>query len=277
MKQRLEYIFITLLFVVSFVYTNKIANVVKNKDPIMQMILSNTSDYELASVNAVIESNTIIPGVTGCVIDVDKSYENMKRINEYTEKMLKYRDLVPEITLNNIFDKYIAKSNGIKRNVAIVVNIKDSMEYVNSIVNNNEFKLNIFLDSELLEDGLIEVNKEYINVYNGGVNNNYDDITIEWMNDVIEDNYNDSKYCINKNRNDDNLLVCARNRMHTISPNLVVTSSNLYNIKSNISNGSIIYFDENALDNILSIVNFVKSKGYEIVYLNELLNEKICE
>ena len=127
----------------------------------------------------------------------------------------------------------------------------------------------------MLETDLLKVNKDYINIYNGGNNNNYDDITIEWMNDVILDNYNESKYCINKNKNDDNLVICARNKMHTISPKITV-KQNAYDAKTLIENGSIIYFDENNIKNIDSIIKYVKSKGYEIVFLNELLNENMC-
>ena len=95
------------------------------------------------------------------------------------------------------------------------------------------------------------------------------------MNDVILDNYNESKYCINKNKNDDNLVICARNKMHTISPKIIV-KQNTYDVKALIENGSIIYFDENNIKNIDSIIKYVKSKGYEIVFLNELLNENMC-
>ena len=38
MKKCIEYGLITLMFVLSFVYTNKVANIVKSKDPIMKQI-----------------------------------------------------------------------------------------------------------------------------------------------------------------------------------------------------------------------------------------------
>jgi len=63
--------------------------------------------------------------------------------------------------------------------------------------------------------------------------------------------------------------------MHTISPKIIV-KQNTYDVKALIENGSIIYFDENNIKNIDSIIKYVKSKGYEIVFLNELLNENMC-
>lgn len=275
--KKIEYIGILLLFALSLIYLNKTTNILKDKDPIMQNIVHNANNYKIESVNAKINEDTIIPGTNGCVIDINKSYEKMKKINEYTDKMLKYKDLIPEITINNIYNKYIISGNETKRNVSIIININEEVEKLNTLVSTNKIKLNVFLDSEILKNDVISINKEYIKIYNGGFNNNYDDITIEWMNDVIMENYNQSKYCINRNKNDDNLLVCARNKMHTITPTINVTKSNIHTAKTQINNGSIIYFDEKNIDNIITISDYIKSKGFKIVFLEELLSEKTCK
>ena len=275
--KKIEYIGILLLFALSLIYLNKTTNILKDKDPIMQNIVHNANNYKIESVNAKINEDTIIPGTNGCVIDINKSYAKMKKINEYTDKMLKYKDLIPEITINNIYNKYIISGNKTKRNVSIIININEEVEKLNTLVSTNKIKLNVFLDSEILKNDVISINKEYVKIYNGGLNNNYDDITIEWMNDVIMENYNQSKYCINRNKNDDNLLICARNKMHTITPTINVTKSNIHTAKTQINNGSIIYFDEKNIDNIITISDYIKSKGFKIVFLEELLSEKTCK
>ena len=275
--KKIEYIGILLLFALSLIYLNKTTNILKDKDPIMQNIVHNANNYRIESVNAKINEDTIIPGTNGCVIDINKSYAKMKKINEYTDKMLKYKDLIPEITINNIYNKYIISGNKTKRNVSIIININEEVEKLNTLVSTNKIKLNVFLDSEILKNDVISINKEYVKIYNGGLNNNYDDITIEWMNDVIMENYNQSKYCINRNKNDDNLLICARNKMHTITPTINVTKSNIHTAKTQINNGSIIYFDEKNIDNIITISDYIKSKGFKIVFLEELLSEKTCK
>lgn len=275
--KKIEYIGILLLFALSLIYLNKTTNILKDKDPIMQNIVHNANNYKIESVNAKINEDTIIPGTNGCVIDINKSYAKMKKINEYTDKMLKYKDLIPEITINNIYNKYIISGNETKRNVSIIININEEVEKLNTLVSTNKIKLNVFLDSEILKNDVISINKEYVKIYNGGLNNNYDDITIEWMNDAIMENYNQSKYCINRNKNDDNLLICARNKMHTITPTINVTKSNIHTAKTQINNGSIIYFDEKNIDNIITISDYIKSKGFKIVFLEELLSEKTCK
>ncbi len=274
MKKTIEYIVIVIFFGISLFYTNKISEMIKNKDPIMKSILSNTSNHKIDSVNALVVDNMITPGLNGCDIDVNKSYKNMKKINEYQEKLLKYRDIIPEITINNIYDKYIGNGNIKKRAVSIIININSNLDIINNY--KKEDKINIFIDSNLIKEEAFILNNKYIHIYNGGNNNNYDDITIEWMNDVIIDNYNESKYCINKNRNDDNLLICSRNRMHTISPKIIINNGNMYDNKMLITNGSIIYFDELSINKLDSIVKYLKNKGYEILFLNELLDEDVC-
>ena len=92
------------------------------------------------------------------------------------------------------------------------------------------------------------------------------------MNDVINDNYNSSNYCLNLDKNDNNLLECARNKMHTISP--LIVDKNIYNTKVNINNGSILYFNENNIDKINELSIYLIKKGYIIVYLDELLSEE---
>lgn len=273
MKKIIEYFGITLLFAISLIYTENITNVAKNSDPIMKNIKNISDEYRIESVNAIVSDKDIVPGINGCEIDINKSYENMKKINAFTDKMLKYRDLIPEISITNIFDKYISSGNSKDRNVSIIVYVKNSLEKVNTIT---DVKLNVFLDSSLLINGKASISQNK-KVYNGGENLKYDDVTIEWMNDIILDNYNKPKYCLNKDRNDNNLLVCARNKMHTISPKLMVTNSNTYQIKTLIQNGSILYFDENSIDKIKEISDYLTKKGYNILYLDELLNENKCE
>ena len=277
MKKICEYSVIAIFFILSLIYTEKIINVAKEKDPIMQNIVKNMDKYKISSVNASIIGDTITPGVRGCIIDIDKSYEHMKKINEYQDKLLKYRNLIPEITINNVYNKYIINGNKHKRQVSIIINLNDNISDTNNITNDINEKINIFVSSNLIDDKLLKIDKEYIKIYNGGNSNNYDDITIEWMNDVISDNYNESKYCINKNRNDDNLLICNRNKMYTISPTIIVNNSNLYEVKSLVQNGSIIYFDGSNILQISNIIKYVKTKGYKIVFLDELLDESICE
>lgn len=268
MKKYFEYLIIILFFIISLIYTDNITNIAKQNDPIMKKIKSVSNELKIESVNAVVSDDSITPGINGYEVDINKSYENMKKINSYNDKMIKYKDVIPEITIHNIYDKYINSGNSINRCVSIVVYIKNYIESINKI---DDIKLNVFVDSNIIEDGKVEISSNK-KIYNGGVNLNYDDTSIEWMNDVISDNYNSSNYCLNLDKNDNNLLVCARNKMHTISP--LIVDKNIYNTKINMKNGSILYFNESNIDKINELSNYLIKKGYSIVYLDELLSEE---
>ena len=87
------------MFALSLIYLNKTTNILKDKDPIMQNIVHNANNYKIESVNAKINEDTIIPGTNGCVIDINKSYAKMKKINEY-------------LNIFEIFAKDLQKENG---------------------------------------------------------------------------------------------------------------------------------------------------------------------
>lgn len=272
MKKIIRYFAIIFIFVFSFIYTEKVSNIVKNRDPIMQDILNIKDKHLVESVNAIVEENTIIPGKTGCEIDVNKSYINMKNINKFNEKMIKYKDVVPSITINNIYDKYIGNGNKNISNISFVIYAKDK-ELIDKLNKIDNIKLNIFIDSELLKDGKIDI-KNNKKIYNGGNNMVYDNVVLEWANNVIKE-YNKSSYCINLNENDEYLKKCSKHKMHTIIPSII--SSNIYNIKRDLSNGSIIYFDEKSIDKLNLINDYAINKGFKVVYLDELLDEGTCK
>ena len=74
MKKIFNIIFTTLLIYFSFYYANLVSNYVKNKDPIMIKLKEVKDNYQKEAVDAVIFNNTIIPGISGLEVDIDKSY-----------------------------------------------------------------------------------------------------------------------------------------------------------------------------------------------------------
>ena len=63
-------------------------NLLNSKDPLMVKLNNIKKDYEVLPVNAIIDNDTIVPGKKGLEVDIDKSYEEMRR--EYF-----IRDLTP--------------------------------------------------------------------------------------------------------------------------------------------------------------------------------------
>ena len=62
---------------------------------------------KINSIDAVVSNNTIIPGISGKEVDVDKSYSKMRRYGKYNEKLLEYSYIKPTVSLTDNIDKYI--------------------------------------------------------------------------------------------------------------------------------------------------------------------------
>lgn len=121
MKKVLKVFSILFLVCFSFYYTEKIAVIMKNKDVLMVEIKNKRDNYNIDYVNAVIEGDTIIPGVNGLSINNNKSYNNMKSINVFNEYYLEYDQVKPEISLLDNKDKIIIKGNKNKKAIALII------------------------------------------------------------------------------------------------------------------------------------------------------------
>ena len=122
--------------------------VVKENDSLMIEIKNNINNYKINSVYAVIEGDTIIPGISGKTINIDKSYKKMKKYGIFNESLIEYDIVKPSISIDNNLDKYIIKG----RNDIYLTFVLNDIKYINdfvSIVNDN--KINIFVDNKIIQ------------------------------------------------------------------------------------------------------------------------------
>ena len=63
-----------LLTIFSFFYTDKVISYLDKKDPLMIKINDTKDNYKIEVVNSYIQDDTIIPGIIGKEIEVDKSF-----------------------------------------------------------------------------------------------------------------------------------------------------------------------------------------------------------
>lgn len=281
MKTILQYIGVAGLFCFSFFYTDKAVTVVKNIDPIIINIKENMDTYKKESINAIINDDEIIPGINGCIVNIDKSYSKMKIINTYNPKLLQFSEVKPGISLNNNFNKYIVKGNTIENEVALVIRVIDNdfINYILNIIKEKNIPVNFFVEDDYLEKNINYINKMSLDneIYNAGNNGIYDEEELMWQNGLIDTlTNNKSTYCLNINSNSSMLNTCAKNRMYSIKPNIIINSSNYITEKNNISKGSIIYVDSNNINSLANIISYLQKKGFNFILLSEMLNEKGC-
>ena len=79
LKKIIKIFLILCLVCFSFFYTDKVMKLLNKKDPLMITLNNIKEEYEILPVNAIIEEDTIIPGIKGLEVNIEKSYEEMKQ------------------------------------------------------------------------------------------------------------------------------------------------------------------------------------------------------
>ena len=163
----------------------------------MQTIKEKQSIYNIEPVDAIITEHTLIPGINGKKINLEKSYNNMKSINEFKESLLVFDEIKPNKTIDNIYDKVIISGNPNINKISIVLKNNDNYCFtttleidkncnnkqtihVEKITNNHLSKV-----KDLVRNGIIfflefkENTDELSLIYKYLKNNNYNVISID--------------------------------------------------------------------------------------------------
>lgn len=248
----------------SFFYTDKVINIINKNNPLMDKIDKLKDNYNVIPTSAVVTEDTIIPGIKGKEVNIYDSYEEMKIGKVFREDKLVYKEILPSNTLNNNKDKYIIKGNNKENKVSIIYIINNgNIDRLNNLKN-----ITLFINHNYITKGNITKLNNY-EIYSYGNNGIYTSDTLNIDNNMIKRSTKRSPmYCLSKEKNKEVLNICNLNNMYVVIPNII---GDYLEVKNNISNGSIILL--NSLTNINEIIKYISGKGYEIVYLSELLEE----
>lgn len=282
-KSYLTIVGICLLTIFSFYYTNKIIEFSKSKDLIMIEIMNNKDNYNKISIDALINNNYIIPGSEGLEVDIDKSYNKMKKLGKYNENLYVYNIVKPTISIKDNYDKFVINGNITKKEVSLVFKTEDlkNIENINKILFNNNVSATFFIDGNIKDDdiNILKILDESNNYFgNLGYNKKYSIKTIKYTNALLDriddDNHN---YCYVEKDDINVLKTCSEVKMYTIKPMVVSNIFPFTYIKQNLENGKIFSLDTNSytLKQLDLIIKYVRQKGYDFVTLEEILNEKI--
>jgi len=263
-KKLLDILIIFILLFLSFVYSKKVISLVNKNTPLMNEIVNYSNNYFIEPVDAVINTDEIITGLNGCKIDINDSYLNMNSI--FNKKLLIYEQVKPEISSLEMYDKYIVKGNNLENNVSLVfiVGENSNVEKVIDILNDNNVNASFFITSSNNKDDIHLITKNNNEVYNYDYNKT-----------SLKKNNNFYKYCLLKNKDDEILELCKNNLSKTILPNLYIERNYLITVKQNIKNGSIIclLINNNLIFQLDEMIKYIKTKGYNFLKLDNLLNE----
>ncbi len=265
---------VLLLVGFSFFYTEKVTLIARNSDPIMRAIMKEESNKKVSNVNPVINNDEYIMGINGCEIDVDKSYSKMRSVGEFKEELIVMKETSND---KDLTDKYVIGGNNKEKKVSLIFIVnKDIDSNLTNYINDKNLKVNYFIDGKYLEENMITVKflSENSNIYYLGENEEYSDENMLYHNNLISMNgSNEPKYCFTSDKDNNTLKLCNDYDMVTIKSDII--KDNIYKrIKDKLNNGVIFAIDSDNTDEIKVSINYILSKGYNIISLEDLLSEK---
>ena len=152
MKKIFEIIGLLSLASFSFFITEKTTQVFENVDNIMIQIKENYKNYNTTSQDAIIDNNTIIPGIYGREVNIKKSYNKMKKNGYYNEDMYVYDYRKPNISLNDNIDKYIISGNKNNRYISLIFKVSNKLNNILKIIDKYNIKVAFFVTNTYFEE-----------------------------------------------------------------------------------------------------------------------------
>ena len=256
----------------TFIYTEKIIDVSTNQDEIMIKLKEIENSYKIEPIDAQIIDDTIIPGNVGKYIDIENSYKEMKKIGYFEESLISYKDIYPNTSIYNNYNKYIIKGNTKDKQVSLIYILKNNntLDNILNIIKNKNTTISFFIDSTFLNNNIDIVYKlKDYEIYNYGSNGKYTKDNLIITNNIINNkSNNNSIYCLFLNKDNNSLNTCQESKMLSITPSI---NGNYNDIKNNLENGSIINITNT--QELSNIIDYIKNKGYSISPLSSIIKE----
>jgi len=241
----------------SFYYTEKIALFMQSKDPIYESIEASKEEYKIDFVNATLSGEYIIPGLTGQVVNVEKSFQNMKNLGYFNVNELVFDETLPSVSLLSNKDKIIEKGNPLK--------------YAVSFLLESDFS-SVYFEEMGIPYAILTTKENRNKTRTYGMKINYDFNNYEETEKELKLSNEQTNYCfVTKNYQD----VCEKHKKFMFKETISLNNSNfLSKYRASSSAGNIIKIEENLdLNNLKLLINQIYFQGLKIVSLNELLSE----
>jgi len=107
-----------------------------NKDPLYSEIIEKSKEYNETPQDAYIDRVwKKTPGRNGLKVNIDKSYEKMKKNKVFNESQLVVEQIVPQLSLEDLDPSPIFRGHPEKNMVALMINVSWGEEYIPEILN----------------------------------------------------------------------------------------------------------------------------------------------
>ena len=281
MRKIIEILFACFLVFASFFYTDKAISMMEDKDPVMIKIKKEKKSLEEESINAKVNGEYLVPGYSGLVVDLDKSFNKMKKYGGYNESLIVFEESTPTISVDEYYDKYIVSGNGFTNYISLVFEITDKelLPKIKDILKENDVRATFFVDGVLLKEDNILVTsllQDFHEIELLNYKGSYDRLIFEEALDTLQVIANKrGKYCIAKYDQKEILELCSKEKMHTIIPTIQIKSNPYLSLKGKLREGSIISITptKENISELDVVIKYIKQRGYTLDTLEQLLSE----
>ncbi len=281
MKRFFEILGFLSLVCFSFFYTEKTIDVVKEVDDIMITLKEQAPKYQVKAENAKIDGKFMTPGISGKIVNLQKSYEEMKHYGKFHPNLLVYDKVSPEISIKNRYDKYIKTGNPKKRQVSFlfIIDEKGNPSPIIEILKEKKVTGTFFIDGSWLEKNqneLVSLIEGKFTVGNYSYRGDYGHESFVWIDTIIKRvGGQKQSYCLVEKENKKALSTCKLQKDYTIYPNIIIKENPYSELTEQVESGSIIlmHLDAQVKKELPLMITYLKQKGYEIVNLEQLLEE----
>ena len=281
MNKIIKILFACLLVLASFFYTDKVISFMEDKDPIMIKLKKEKNKLEESPINAKVDVSYLIPGYSGVVVDLNKSFTKMKKYGSYNEALVVFKESVPTISIDEYYDKYIVSGNGFTNYISLVfeINNKELLPKIKEVLKDNDVRATFFVDGVLLKEDSILITsllEDFHEIELLNNKNNYDKLIFEEELDSLQVIANRrGKYCLAKYDQKEILELCSKEKMHTIIPTMQISSKPYLSVKGKIREGAIISISvtKENISELDVLIKYIKQRGYTLDTLEQLLSE----
>ena len=252
----LKYGLFIFLIMISFYFTNRIIIYMENMHPIMQEIDARKADFKVRPVNAIINDNTIIPGINGKSVNRRGSYMRMGEFGAFNETFIVFDIVRPKISTQDNPKKVIIRGNQARRQVALILE--------------DNSKLKIFLNQQDIPfTSIANLNTDFVK-------------DTEYIpGERAQDRMRDLHFILNRRRinsgvclvGHSNLELCHEKEYYLVSASLD-SRQNITELITNIRSGEIILIRSNINPLHLNLIlNEVRRQDLRVVPISVLISE----
>lgn len=227
----------------------------------MQEIIKKSKVYNISPIDAIITNNTVIPGTSGLNINLNKSYQKMKKLGNFDESLLVYDEILPHLSYKNYYDKIIV-SNNQNNKISLVFSINDFDVYqeIVSVLKNYNLKGNYYFQNSFFSNNIEKISQINDTVLVNNLTNlrNYQNIV---------------DYCLVYEITGQ--IPCQKNEKYTLLSGYNITNYHLTYTKNNYTNSNIITytFNKKNIKDLDLVINYLLNNNINIVSIEELIKE----